>query len=146
MAALLAVHSYATNVTVSSVTYQNQYGLTFGVTSAFTAIDQGFSNITSTQSASVQPCVWVTGTTCNTALTVKHLQYSVALKLKTPPSLLTTYTVTIHWSQVGGPSVLMGQLTVSVSALALAGQQMTFNFDTGGNTISSPMSISVNVA
>src|SRR5215510_6964603 len=141
LAGILAVHSYATNVSVSNVTYQGQYGLAFGIVSAFTGIDQGFSNITATQTASVQPCVWVDGTLCKTALTVQHLQYALVLQVKTPPLILTTYTVTVHWSQSGGPSVLMGQLQVSVSALALAGQQMTFEFDTGGSSFSSPMSL-----
>jgi hypothetical protein len=146
VAGMLAVHSYATDVSVSDVVYQNQYGLSFGITSDFTAIDQGFNNITSTQTASVQPCIWVAGTVCNTALTTNHLQYAIALNLKTPPLLLTIYTVTVRWSQSGGPSVLMGQLQVSVSALALSGQQMTFEFDTGGESLTSPMSLSVNVA
>ncbi len=146
LAGVLAVQSYATNVSVSNVTYQNQYGLSFGIVSAFTAIDQGFTNITATQTASIQPCVWVDGTTCNTALTVNHLEYALMLKLETPPLILTIYTVTVRWSQSGGPSVLMGQLQVSVSALAVTGQQMTFKFDTGGSSFSSPMSLNVNVA
>ncbi len=145
VAGMLAIHSYATNVSVSTVAFQSQYGLTFGIASAFTAIDQGFSNITSTQTASIQPCIWLTGTVCSTGLTINHLQYAVALSLKVPPLLLTTYTVTVHWSQSGGPSVLIGQLTVSVSALAVAGQQMTFELDTGGASIASPMSLTVNV-
>jgi hypothetical protein len=145
VAGILAVHSYATDVSVSNVVYQNQYGLSFGIASDFTAIDQGFSNITTTQTASVQPCIWVTGTVCNTALTTNDLQFSIGLNVKTPPLLLTTYTVTVHWSQSGGPSVLMGQLQVSVSALALAGEQMTFAFDTGGGSFTSPMSLTLNV-
>src|SRR5712692_6322758 len=116
LAGMLVIHSYATDVSVSTVAFQSQYGLTFGIASAFTAIDQGFSNITSTQTASVQPCIWLTGTACNTALTANHLQYAIALNLKTPPLLLTTYTVTVHWSKNGGSSVLLGQLAVTVSA------------------------------
>ena len=146
VAGMLAIHSYATDVSVSTVAFQSQYGLTFGIASAFTAIDQGFSNITTTQTASVQPCIWVTGTVCKTALTINHLQYAVALNLKTPPLLLTTYTVTAHWSQNGGSSVLLGQLAVTVSALAIPGQQMTFSFDTAGSSLASPMSLSVVVS
>jgi hypothetical protein len=146
IAGILAVHSYATDVSVSTVAFQSQYGLTFGIDSTFTAIDQGFSNITSTQTASVQPCIWLNGTVCNTALTINHLQYAVALNLKTQPLLLTTYTVTAHWSQNGGSSVLLGQLAVTVSALAIPGQQMTFSFDTAGSSLASPMSLSVVVS
>ncbi len=143
--ALLLVHSYASNVSVSTVALQDQYGLTFAISSAFTAIDRGFSNITNTQTGSTQPCLWITGTTCNTALTTSHLEYSVVLRLNTPPSLLTSYTVTVAWGQNGGPLIQMGQLTVSISALALAGQQMAFTYDTGGTSLTTPMSINVTV-
>ena len=144
--AILLVHSYASNVSVTTVALQDQYGLTFGINSAFTAIDQGFSNTTLTQTASTQPCLWTNGTSCNTALTLAHLAFSLALYLETPPSMPTNYTITVSWSQNGGPSLQMGQLTVPVSALALAGEQMTFEYDTGGSSITSPMSIHVAVA
>jgi hypothetical protein len=145
MTAILLVRSYATNVSVSTVALQDQYGLTFAIPSAFTAIDQGFVNITLTQTGSTQPCLWINETTCNTALTSPHLEYSVVLRLNTPPSLLTTYTVTIAWSQNGGSLIQMGQLAVSVPALALAGQQMTFTCDTGGTSLTSQMSVKVTV-
>ncbi len=145
MTVILLVRSYATNVSVSTVDLQDQYGLTFAISSSFTGIDQGFGNITLTQTGSTQPCAWINATTCNTALTSPHLEYSVVLRLNTPPSLLTLYIVTVDWSQNGGPLIQMGQLTVSVSALALEGQEMTFTYDTGGTELTSPMSINVTV-
>ena len=143
---ILAVESFASNVSVSTTTFQAQYGLVFDVISSFTALDQGFSNVTVSKIASSQPCLWVAGTTCNTALTSPHLQYSIALTLKTRPLLLTTYTITVRWTQAGGSSTQMGQLTVSVSALASSGQQMTFQFDTGTGSFTSLLSIDVTVS
>ncbi len=144
--AALIVHSYASTVSVTTVNLQSQYALVFDVTNKFTAMDQGFNNVTLTQPASPQPCLWINGTSCNTALTAPHLQYSLVLTLNTPPTLLTTYTITVLLSQNGNPQTQLGQLTVSVSALALAGQQMTFQFDTGGTSLTSPLSVDVTVA
>ncbi len=143
---ILSVHSYATNGQVSSVTYQSQYGIAYQVTSAFTAQDEGFSTIPSSQLASTQPCLWVNGTNCLTALTQGDYEYSLGLTLKTPPSVLTIYTVTVNWSHAGGSQVQMGQLTVSVTALAVANQLMTFQFDTGSSSFTTPLSIDVTVA
>ncbi len=143
---VLAAQSYASTVSVSTITFQAQYGLTFDVISSFTVLDREFNNITLPQAASLQPCLWLNGTTCQTTLTSPHLQYSLALTLNTPPLLLTIYTVTVQWSQNGGPQTQMGILTVSVSAVALAGQQMTFDFDTGNSSFASPLSINVIVA
>src|SRR5213593_3610570 len=114
--AVLAVQSFALNIPVSTTTYQAQYGLSYVVTSNFTALDQGFSTVATSQLASTQPCLWVTGTNCLTVETQGHLQYSLVLNLNTPPALLTTYTITVQWSQNGGSQSLMGQLTVSVTA------------------------------
>ncbi len=49
---ILAVESFASNVSVSTTTFQAQYGLVFDVISSFTALDQGFSNVTVSQIAS----------------------------------------------------------------------------------------------
>lgn len=146
MAGIAAVQSYATSVQVSSITYQAQYGIGYQVTTVFTAQDQGFSTIPSSQLVSLQPCVWVNGTSCLTTLTQGNYEYSLVLILNTPPSLLTTYTVTVNWSQIGGSQVQLGQLTVSVSALAAAGQEMAFQFDTGSSSFTTPLSIGVVVA
>ena len=143
---LVALQSYATSVQVSTITYQAQYGIGYKVTAAFTAQDQGFGTIPTSQLASLQPCVWITGTSCTTALTQGHYEYSLILILNAPPSILTIYTVTVNWSQIGGSQVQLGQLTVSVSALALAGQKMTFQLDTGSSSFTTPLSIEVIVA
>ncbi len=139
----LAAESYASNVSVSTTTFQAQYGLSFDVPSSFTPIDQGLSNIALSQSASPQPCPWLSGTTCQTSLTSPNLEYSLNLTLNTPPLILTTYTVTAILSQNGGPQMQMGALTLSVSALALAGQKMTFVFDTRTTSFTGPSSINV---
>lgn len=141
-----AAGSYATNVQVSSVTYQAQYGIAYQVISVFTARDSGFSTVSSSQLASLQPCVWVNGNNCTTTLTQADYEYSLVLILNTPPTLPTTYTVTVVWSQIGGSQVQLGQLTVSVTPLALAGQQMTFQFDTGSSSFTTPLSMGVTVA
>src|SRR3989442_1499797 len=143
---LAALQSYATSVQVSSITYQAQYGIGYKVTTAFTAEDQGFSTIPSSQLASLQPCVWADGTNCTTTLTQGHYEYSLVLILNTPPSTVAIYTVTVNWSQIGGSQVQLSQLTVSVSALALAGQKKTFQFDTRNSSFTTPLSIDVIVA
>ncbi len=139
----LAAESYASTVSVSTNTFQAQYGLSFDAPSSFTPIDQGLSNIALSQSASPLHCPWLNGTTCQTALTSPDLQYSLDLRLNTPPLTLTIYTVTATLSRNGGPQTQMGALTVSVSALASAGEKMTFVFDTGINSITGPLSINV---
>jgi hypothetical protein len=143
--ALVAVASYATNVQVYTTAYQSQYGISYNVSASFTAIDQGFSTIAVSQAASTQPCLWINGTSCNTALTSNHVQFSLILKLKTPPILVTVFTLTVKWSQLGGAQTTMGQLTVSVSALATAGQQVTFQIDTGSSVFTTPLSVDVTV-
>ncbi len=141
--AALAVESYASTVSVSTITFQSQYGLSFDVPSSFTALDQGLSDILLSQSASPQPCLWLNGTTCQTALTSPDLQYSLVLILDTPPLNLTTYTISAGWSQNGGPQTQMGTLTLSVSALASAGDKMTFNFDARTSSFTGPSSINL---
>jgi hypothetical protein len=143
--ALVAVASYATNVQVYTTAYQSQYGISYNVSASFTAIDQGFGTIAVSQAASIQPCLWMNGTNCNTALTSNHVQYSLILKLNTPPILVTIYTLTLKWSQLGGAQTALGQLTVSVSALATAGQQMRFQIDTGSGVFTTPLSVNVTV-
>ena len=137
--------SFATTVSVSTTTYQSQYGIGFSVTSAFTATDQGFSVIPATVIASVQPCVWTNSGTCTTALTQSHYEYSLQLTLNTVPSTLTTYTVTVKWD-LGTGQIQLGQLTVLVPLTAVAGQVMTFKMDTGNTSFNTPLSLDVIVA
>jgi len=137
--------SYATTVSVTPTTYQSQYGIGFNVTGAFTATDQGFSVVPTTALASVQPCAWTNNTTCATALTQGHYEYSLQLTLNTVPAVVTTYTVTVKWD-LGAGQTQLGQLTVLVPLTAATGQTMTFNMDTGSTTFTTPMSINVIVA
>ncbi len=50
--AIFSVVSYATSVSVSTTTYQSQYGVSYNVTGAFTAADQGFQVVPSAVAAS----------------------------------------------------------------------------------------------
>ena len=143
--ATFSVVSYATTVSVSTTTYQSQYGISYSVTSAFTATDQGFSVVPTNGIASVQPCAWVSNGACATALTQSDYEYSFQLTLNTVPSVLTTYTITVKWD-LGTGQTQLGQLTVLVSLTAVAGQVMTFKMDTGRTSFTTPMSLDVIVA
>lgn len=143
--AVFSVASYATTVSVSTTTYQSQYGVSYNVTGAFTAADGGFSVIPLGVAASAQPCTWLNAGVCRTALTLGHYQYKLTLTLNTVPGATTTYTVTVKWDQ-GSGQTQMGQLTVSVPNTAVAAQSMTFEMDTGGTSFATPMSIDVVVA
>ncbi len=143
--AIFSVVSYATSVSVSTTTYQSQYGVSYNVTGAFTAADRGFQVVPVGVAASSQPCTWANTGICQTGLTQGHYEYMLLLTLNTVPGATTTYTVTVKWDQGTGQSQ-MGQLTVSVPNTATAGNSMTFNFDTAGTSFTTPLSIDVTVA
>lgn len=143
--AAFSIASFATTVSVSTTTYQSQYGVSYNVTGAFTAADQGFSVVPAAVAASAQPCTWASAGTCATALTQGHYKYTLNLTLNTVPGATTTYTVTVKWDQGTGQTQL-GQLTVSVPNTATAGQIMTIKMDTGGTSFTTPLSLDVTVA
>ena len=143
--AVFSIASYATTVSVSTTTYQSQYGVSYNVTGAFTAADQGFSVEPTTSAASVQPCTWANNGACTNALTQGHYKYTLTLTLNTVPGATTTYTVTVKWDQGTGQTTL-GQLTVSVPNTAVAAQVMTFKMDTGATSFNTPLSLDVTVA
>jgi hypothetical protein len=143
--AAFSVASFATTVSVSTTTYQSQYGVSYNVTGAFTAADEGFSVVPAAVAASAQPCTWASAGTCATALTEGHYKYTLDLTLNTVPGATTTYTVTVKWDQ-GTGQVQLGQLTVSVPNTATAGQVMTIKMDTGATSFNTPLSLDVTVA
>jgi hypothetical protein len=143
--AAFSVASFATSVSVSTTTYQAQYGVSYNVTGAFTAADEGFSVVPVAVAASAQPCTWTASGICQTALTEGHYMYTLSLTINTVPGATTIYTVTVKWDQGSGQSQL-GQLTVSVPNTATAGQVMTFKMDTGGTSFTTPLSLDVTVA
>ena len=143
--AAFSVASFATTVSITNTTFQSQYGVSYQVTGAFTAADQGFSVVPAGVAASAQPCTWASAGTCSTALTQGHYKYTLNLTLNTVPGATTTYTVTVKWDQGTGQTQL-GQLTVSVPNTATASQVMTFKMDTGATSFTTPLSLDVTVA
>ncbi len=143
--AAFSAASFATTVSVTTTTYQSQYGVSYNVTGAFTATDQGFSVEPNAIGASTQPCTWANNGVCNTALTTGHYKYTLTLTVVTPPGSTNTYTVTVKWDQGSGQTTL-GTLTVTAGTTAAAGQVMTFKFDTGGTSFTTPLSLDVTVA
>ena len=143
--AVFSIASYATTVSVSTTTFQSQYGVSYNVTGAFTAADQGFSVVPAAVAASTQPCTWSNNGVCQTALTQGHYKYTLNLTLNTVPGSTTTYTITVKWDQGSGQTQL-GQLTVSVPNTATAAQVMTIKMDTGGTSFVTPLSLDVTVA
>lgn len=138
--------SSASTVSTTKTTMQAFYGMSNNIVNNFLAETQGFSVISPSSGATSQPCTWITGGTCQTSLTKNDYQYAVILIVNTPPSLLTTYTVTMKWDLGHGSGLVqVGSLKVSVP-VTTAGQSMTFVFDTGSNTYSDPRSIQINVS
>lgn len=144
--AFVAVSSYATTVTVSSSTYQAQYGVSYDISGSFTAQDQGFATASSSQTASTLPCSWSNNGNCQNALTKSHYRYLVKLTLNIVPASTTTYTVTMNWAQNGGAVTQLCQLTVSVPNTAGTSQTMNFICDTGSASFATPLAIDVTVA
>ncbi len=143
--AVISTASYAATVSTTEVSYQAQYGLSYDVTGAFTATDKGFRTTASNRAASALPAAWNNGGTVNTALVKGRWQYSVDLTLQTSPAVATTYTVRVYWDQ-GSGITQMGQLTVNVPGGTPVGQTMTFVFDTGSASFSTPLAVDVIVA
>src|SRR5574341_56056 len=75
--AAFSAASFAATVSVTTTTYQSQYGVSYNVTGAFTAADQGFSVVPSAVAASSQPCTWANNGVCQTALTQGHYKYTL---------------------------------------------------------------------
>ena len=142
---VVSVTSYASTVSVSSKTDQAYYGVSFSNSNAFNAEDQGFSVQGANAAASAQPCTWTSGGTCRQALTASHYVYKVIMILKIVPASTTTYTYTTKWDQ-GAGQVTIGALTVNVPNTAVVGQTMTFTFDTGSTTFSTPQSMDIAIA
>ncbi len=145
--AMLTVGSYSAGVSISSSAYQAHYGVAHDATATFTGLDQGFTRISSSQTASPLACMWTTGGTCRTALTSGDLKYTVKVTLNTPLASATTYAVTIKWDNGGtGTSIKLCQLTVSVPTTASATQYMSFQCDTGQTSIGAPAAVDVAMA
>ena len=139
--------SSAATVSTTKTTMQAYYGVSNNIANTFVGQSQGFSVVTSNSAASTQPCTWISGGTCQTALKKNDYQYAVVLIVSTTPSLLTTYTVTMNWDLGKGSGLVqVGSLKISVPVTSLAGQSMTFVFDTGSSTYKDPQSIQISAS
>jgi P pilus assembly chaperone PapD len=141
--------SYAATVSVTPFTYQDYEGIHFIVTGALTGSFNGFFVVTNTQTASILPCTWANGGTCNTALTAGHWYLSITLTTtSTALAPGPTYTVTVKWApNTNSPYTTLTALTFQTGATPpQSGESMTFLFDTGVSTFYAPAGIVVTVA
>lgn len=141
----LAIGSYATTATIFNSNIASQYGVSYNITGNLTGVDQGFTTTPGNSAASSQPCPWTNGGTCHMAMTRGFYRYSLLLTLNFPVRAPTSFTVLVQWDTGAGETTL-GSLTFSVPTTAAAGQQMTFRFNTGANTLTSPLSMDITVA
>lgn len=143
---VFSITAYASTVSITPKTDQSVFGISFTNTNNITPRDRGFSVQGSTQAASALPCAWTNGGTCRQALTLNHYIYTLTIVLNTVPGSSTTYTVTTKWDQGAGQVVVGGSaLTVTVPTTATAGQTMTFIYDTGSTTFTTPQSMDVTI-
>ena len=142
--AVFSIGSFATTVSVSPATYQEQNGVQYNVTGVFSAQSNGFVVTQSSGIASTLPVTWADGGMVQTALTAGDWQYSVTLTLNTVPASTTTYTYTVEWN-TGSGNVQLCQLTVSVPTSAASAQTMTMLCD-AGSTFNAPAGITITVA
>jgi len=143
---LVSVGSYASSVTVSPTTYQDEKGIYFNVIGGFTALSNGFWVVQADSSATSLPALWSNAGTVQTSMTAGQWYYSFTLTLNAAATHGTTYTVTASWDTGSGYNTLGSPLTVTTLGTITAGQTMTFLIDTGVTSFSAPTGITITVA
>jgi hypothetical protein len=143
---ILAVVSFAANVTINTSNSEAVQGVIYNVAGGFTAATNGFQVTYSAASATTLPATWSNGGTVTTATVVGNWQYSLTLTLNAGASTSHTYTVTVQWNTGSGYSTMGTQLTVTTLSSITPGQTMTFNLNTGVSTFSAPVGIMITVA
>ncbi len=130
----------ATTAPVQVNPVQTMNGVVTKITGAFSVVVTGYFPIGSDSPATPPPCTWTSGGGCFGALTTGDWNVLVTLKLNTPPLTATNYNLNVNILTVFSTS-----MAISVPSGATAGSQMSFLFDTGTATLSSPIVLLVTV-
>jgi len=139
-----AVYAGAT-VAVNTTTYQAQSGVYYVVTGNFGVTGQGFT-VGQTATATGQPCPWISGGTCTTAVTGGDWVYTVQVALTGSTPASSTFTVTLQWLPQGGTAyVTVGTLQFTTPSTITPGETMNFIFDTGSTSFTAPAAIVITV-
>ena len=143
---VLAVVSFAANVTINTSTSQAVQGVIYNVQGGFTAVNNGFAVTYSAATATTLPATWSNGGTVTTATVAGNWQYSLTLTITATASPSTTYTVTVQWNTGSGYTTMGTSLTVTTPGTITAGQTMSFVLNTGVSTFNAPAGIMITVA
>ena len=141
----LFVLVYAANITVTTTTYQSEFGATVSTANNLIATDKGFSVATSGASASGTTCsspVIFSGTpaTANTTITAGHFVYDVQVNSTSGATPNVKYNVTLTLA-----STPYGPLCIQNAATPANGQRIDCKFDVGTTLPASPYSFKITV-
>ena len=143
--ATLATAVYAATVAVNTTTYQAQNGVYYVVTGDFGVTGLGFT-VGQMATATGQPCAWISGGTCTTAVTGGDWVYTVQVALTGSTPTSSTFTVTLQWLPQGGTAyVTVGTLQFTTPSTITPGETMNFIFDTGSTSFTAPAAIVITV-
>jgi alpha-D-ribose 1-methylphosphonate 5-phosphate C-P lyase len=143
---ILAVVSFAANVTITTTDSQAVQGVIYNVNGGFTAATNGFQVTYSAATATSLPATWSNGGTVTTATVVGDWQYSLTLTITSSASASTTYTVTVQWNTGSGYATMGTALTVTTPSTITPDQTMTFVLSTGVSNFAAPVGIMITVA
>jgi hypothetical protein len=139
---LFSAYSFASTTVLTSTAAQSEQGVLFDVSGGFSAVNNGFAVAPVVSAASMQPVLWSSGGVCQTALTAGNWFYTFTLTINAKAQPNHTYSVTASWDTGSGYSSL-GTLIVTSPSTIIAGQTMTFCFNTGQTSIKTPVAIMV---
>jgi hypothetical protein len=144
--ASLLVLVYAANITVTTTTYQSEFGSTLSTASGLIAVDKGFSVALSTVASG-------TGTSCsspvvfsntpgiaNTTITAGHFVYDVQVNATGIANPNIKYNVTLTLA-----SSAYGPLCIQNASSPAIGQRIDCKFDVGTALPAIPYSFKVTV-
>jgi hypothetical protein len=143
--ASLFVLVYAANITVTTTTYQSEFGSTLSTASGLIAVDKGFSvasgAATGTGTSCTSPVVFSsTPGIANTTITAGHFVYDVQVNSTATATANAKYNVTLTLA-----STSYGPLCIQNAASPANGQRIDCKFDVGTALPAIPYSFKVTV-
>jgi hypothetical protein len=121
---------------VTPNTVQSLNGYILHITGAFTVESTTFIPTAVDSPATPVSCVWLASTGCSTAQTSGDWVFLVHLVLNNPPTMTTTYSITVYGSFTSS------SISFSVPS-GLVPSGMNFAFDTSRTTLLDPTVITV---
>jgi hypothetical protein len=137
--------SFAASASISpTVAYQGVQGIQYNVAGGLSAANAGFVVTQSAATASPANAAWSTGGTLTTATVAGDWEYHLTVTTNTGCPASTVYTAIVQWNTGSGYSS-MGSISFTTPATIVNGAQMTFVFNTGVNSFSAPVAITVTI-